>query len=39
MKALGLKGTVNSVVSANGPAQMLTYSFWGMLIAGMMYDY
>ena len=39
MKALGFKGTVNSVVSANGPAQMLTYSFWGMLIAGMFYDY
>lgn len=39
MKALGLKGTVNSVISANGPAQMITYAFWGILIAGMMYDY
>jgi predicted membrane-bound mannosyltransferase len=39
MKALGLKGTIGSVLSANGPAQMLTYSFWGALIAGMFYDY
>jgi hypothetical protein len=39
MKGLGLKGTVNAVTSANGPAQMLTYSFWGVLIAGMFYDY
>lgn len=39
MKALGFKGTVHSVITANGPAQMLTYSFWGVLIAGMFYDY
>lgn len=39
MKPLGFKGTIDSVLSANGPAQMLTYSFWGVLIAGMFYDY
>ena len=39
MKPLGLRGTVDAVMSANGPAQMLTYSFWGVLIAGMFYDY
>lgn len=39
MKPLGLKGTADAVMSANGPAQMLTYSFWGVLIAGMFYDY
>ena len=31
----GLRGTYHKVVSANGPAQMLTYSFWGVLMAGM----
>lgn len=31
----GLKKTYKAVRSANGPAQMLTYSFWGILIAGM----
>ena len=31
----GLKGTYKKVMSANGPAQMLTYSFWGILMAGM----
>jgi len=39
MKALGLRGTINSVLTANGPAQMLTYSFWGILLAGIFYDY
>lgn len=32
---LGLRGTYKSVMGANGPAQMLTYSFWGVLMAGM----
>ena len=32
---LGVRGTYNKVLSANGPAQMLTYSFWGVLMAGM----
>lgn len=31
----GLRGTYQKVVSANGPAQMLTYAFWGVLMAGM----
>lgn len=31
----GLRSTYQKVVSANGPAQMLTYSFWGVLMAGM----
>ena len=31
----GLKVTYKKVMSANGPAQMLTYSFWGILMAGM----
>lgn len=31
----GLRSTYDKVVSANGPAQMLTYSFWGVLMAGM----
>lgn len=31
----GLKVTYKKVMSANGPAQMLTYSFWGVLMAGM----
>lgn len=32
---LGVRGTYGKVMSANGPAQMLTYSFWGILMAGM----
>ena len=35
MSVLGLKGTYRKVMSANGPAQMLSYSFWGVLMAGM----
>lgn len=35
MKPLGIRGTYHKVMSANGPAQMLTYSFWGVLMAGM----
>lgn len=35
---LGLKNTYKSVRSANGPAQMLTYSFWGILMAGMLWN-
>jgi hypothetical protein len=31
----GIKATYKAVRSANGPAQMLTYSFWGILMAGM----
>lgn len=34
-KALGIRGTYKKVVTANGPAQMLSYSFWGVLMAGM----
>ena len=32
---LGLKTTYQKVMRANGPAQMLTYAFWGVLMAGM----
>lgn len=32
---LGVRGTYDKVMSANGPAQMLTYAFWGVLMAGM----
>jgi len=32
---LGVRGTYRKVMSANGPAQMLTYAFWGILMAGM----
>jgi hypothetical protein len=35
--SLGLKGTYQKVMSANGPAQMLTYGFWSVIIAGMFY--
>lgn len=35
MDTLGLKETYKKVMSANGPAQMLTYAFWGVLMAGM----
>ena len=34
---LGLRGTYDKVVTANGPAQLLTYSFWGVLMAGMLH--
>lgn len=32
---LGVKNTYHKVMRANGPAQMLTYAFWGVLMAGM----
>ena len=32
---LGVKKTYHKVMRANGPAQMLTYAFWGVLMAGM----
>lgn len=32
---LGVSETYKKVMSANGPAQMLTYAFWGVLMAGM----
>ena len=35
MKGLGPRETYRKVMSANGPAQLLTYSFWGILMAGM----
>jgi hypothetical protein len=35
MSGLGLHNTYQKVMSANGPAQMLTYAFWGILMAGM----
>lgn len=30
---------VNKIYNANGPAQILSYSFWGVLIAGMLWGY
>ena len=35
MGGVGVKKTYHKVVTANGPAQMLTYGFWGVLMAGM----
>lgn len=32
---LGIRKTYHKVMRANGPAQMLTYAFWGVLMAGM----
>tara|TARA_R110002153_G_scaffold41947_2_gene119482 strand:+ start:223 stop:666 length:444 start_codon:yes stop_codon:yes gene_type:complete len=28
-----------SIVGANGPAQIVSYAFWGVLIAGMLWDF
>jgi len=33
----GLRKTYKQVSNANGPAQMLTYSFWGVIVAGMFF--
>ena len=33
----GLKNTYHQVLNANGPAQMLTYAFWGVIVAGMFF--
>jgi hypothetical protein len=30
---------IDRVKSANGPAQIVSYSFWGVLIAGMLWDF
>jgi hypothetical protein len=35
MPIQGVRDTYKKVMSANGPAQMLTYAFWGVLMAGM----
>jgi hypothetical protein len=35
--SLGLSGTLDKIKGANGPAQIISYSFWGVLIAGMFY--
>jgi len=35
--SLGLSGKLDTIKGANGPAQMVSYSFWGALIAGMFY--
>ena len=32
---LGVKNTYHKVTRANGPAKMLTYAFWGVLMTGM----
>lgn len=34
-----LKAFIKKVAGANGPAQILSYSFWGVLIAGMLWDF
>lgn len=33
----GLRKTYHQVLNANGPAQMLTYGFWGAIVAGMFF--
>lgn len=38
-KPLGLKGFTQKVLSANGPAQIVSYSFWGVLVAGSLWDF
>lgn len=35
--SLGLSGTLDRIKGANGPAQLVSYSFWGVLIAGIFY--
>ena len=30
---------LKSIASANGPAQVVGYSFWGVLMAGMLWDF
>lgn len=30
---------VSKVLNANGPAQIVSYSFWGVLVAGVLWDY
>ena len=34
-----LKSFIAKVANANGPAQIVSYSFWGVLIAGMLWDF
>lgn len=34
-----LKQFYKSIINANGPAQVLGYSFWGVLMAGMLWDF
>lgn len=34
-----LTSFVGKVLNANGPAQIVSYSFWGVLVAGMLWDY
>jgi hypothetical protein len=36
---LGVRETYRKVMTANGPAQMLTYAFWGALMAGMFHGF
>lgn len=38
-KPLGLKGFTQKVLSANGPAQIVGYAVWGVVLAGMLWDY
>lgn len=34
-----LKQFFKSIANANGPAQVVGYSFWGVLMAGMLWDF
>jgi preprotein translocase subunit SecG len=34
-----LKTFISKVINANGPAQIVSYSFWGVLVAGMYWDF
>jgi|TARA_R110002167_G_C12454747_1_gene632120 hypothetical protein len=34
---VGLRNTWRQVLNANGPAQMISYGFWGVIVAGLFY--
>lgn len=34
-----LNSFIQKILSANGPAQLLGYSAWGVILAGMLWDY
>lgn len=38
MKSLGIKGTINAIKSANGPAQHFALSITGLIMAGMFFE-
>ena len=38
-KPLGLKNFICRVHAANGPAQLVGFAVWGVVLSGMMYDF